>query len=329
MEKSFIKPFVVSIFMLLPVAAMAAIIQVPEDQPTIQDGIDIAADGDLVMVAPGTYVENILIVDKDITVQSQCGPNITIIDGNEEPNAVFINLTDESILDGFTIQNGFQSGICSASASPRIENCIVKENSNEDGSGGIFLTFSDPIIVNCTIFSNIAEYGGGICCQYSDPIVENCCIYENTAMGGAGLFLSRSEATVTNCTISGNTATNEGGGIYSIMDSNPLFTNCILWNNSAPVDKEVYYTTSLTPRIWYSDVEGGWPGTGNIDEDPLFVGGGDYHLTASSPCIDTGTDAGVIEDMDCETRPYGPGFDMGADEYVPPGPCFIGFVMAL
>ena len=76
-------------------------------------------------------------------------------------------------------------------------------------------------------------------------------------------------------------------------------------------------------------MEGGWPGTGNIDEDPLFVGGGDYHLTASSPCIDTGTDAGVIEDMDCETRPYGPGFDMGADEYVPPGPCFIGFVMAL
>ena len=57
---------------------------------------------------------------------------------------------------------------------------------------------------------------------------------------------------------------------------------------------------------------------GNIDADPMFVGGGDYHLTADSPCIDMGADGGVYTDIDGEFRPQGAGYDMGADEYLDP-----------
>ncbi len=70
--------------------------------------------------------------------------------------------------------------------------------------------------------------------------------------------------------------------------------------------------------VTYSDVEGGWPGEGNIDADPLFVGGDDFHLRTGSPCIDAGADAGVYTDTDGDVRPYGAGFDMGADEYTGP-----------
>jgi hypothetical protein len=48
------------------------------------------------------------------------------------------------------------------------------------------------------------------------------------------------------------------------------------------------------------------------------VGNGDYHLTADSPCIDTGTSEGApSDDIDGDTRPQGQGYDMGADEFVP------------
>ena len=61
--------------------ALAATIHVPADQPTIQAGIDAAVNGDLVLVSPGTYIENVNFADKAITLQSETGAEETIIDG--------------------------------------------------------------------------------------------------------------------------------------------------------------------------------------------------------------------------------------------------------
>ncbi len=55
---------------------------------------------------------------------------------------------------------------------------------------------------------------------------------------------------------------------------------------------------------------------GNIDADPLFVGGDDLHLTAASPCVDSGTCTGAPA-TDGDPRPTGTGCDIGADEFVP------------
>jgi len=60
--------------------------------------------------------------------------------------------------------------------------------------------------------------------------------------------------------------------------------------------------------------------SGNIDADPLFVGGGDYHLATGSPCIDAGMTTAVTDDIDGDARPQGSAYDIGFDEYVPVGP---------
>ena len=207
-----------------------------------------------------------------------------------------------------------------------ITNCTISGNSAEVG-GGID-TRSSPI-VNCTISGNSAEVGGGICTEGS-PIA-NCTITNNLGGGILATF-----STIEHCTISENIAgTGLAGGITRgnfYFGGQLTIMNCILWGNLGHLASEIalpdkFPTEPHLTTVSYSDVQGGeaavyvggggstldW-GSGNIDANPSFVGGGDYHLSSWSPCIDTGTDAGVYDDIDGDVRPIGAGFDMGSDE---------------
>ncbi len=195
-----------------------------------------------------------------------------------------------------------------------IRKCTISGNIANSSGGGISCSLSTVIIEDCTIADNIAtDHGGGgigACC--TSLVVRNNTIIENSNYDGGAVDISNSSLAMTYCTISGNNSIWGPGGILFGTDSNGTITNSILWGNSGP---EIQ-VNSGSPEVSHSDVQGGWPGTGNIDEDPLFVGGGDYHLTADSPCIDTGTDAEVYTDIDGDVRPQGEGFDMGSDEYM-------------
>jgi hypothetical protein len=113
---------------------------------------------------------------------------------------------------------------------------------------------------------------------------------------------------VENCTITGNLIKESdvggsGGGIHGSAAT--TISNCIIWGNSA-------VQLAGSPAVFYSDVQGGQPGTGNIDSDPLFVSGpkGDYYLSqvaagqaVESPCADAGSDLAVYLGIeDCTTR---------------------------
>ena len=138
------------------------------------------------------------------------------------------------------------------------------------------------------------------------------------------------------CTVAGNTAAAGGGIVHA--DFNPvLIFNSILWGNLPDsIDGSM---ALVDPEIWYSDIEGGFAGTGNIDEDPMFADApnGDYHLALGSPCIDAGNPLGTHGDeadldgngvtneplpfdLDDTLRVKGVAGDMGAFEREVSGP---------
>jgi hypothetical protein len=325
---------------------------------TIQSAINAASDGDTVLVDNGVYTENINFNGLAITVKSVNGAEYTTIDGNQSGSVVTFNSGEgaESVLDGFTITNGngtvsgsytYGGGIYCWQSSPTITNCTINSNSANEGSG-VSCYYSSPMITKCTISNNTADRtGGGVLCEISSPTLINCLINGNMANWGGGVCCSGSLPIITNCTISNNGASSSGGGIFCDGSSLPIVVNTIFWGNRAgEVGDEIYLSSGGYINITYSDIQGGdpdnpgspYPGTGNIDADPLFHA--NYHLTAGSPCIDSGTDDTVTypslpgDDIDGDTRPQdGNGdsiaqYDMGADEYIAQTPAgtISGFV---
>jgi hypothetical protein len=281
---------------------------VPDDYATIQAALSAVSAGDTVIVRDGTYTgadnRNLDFGGKDIMLQSENGPANCIIDcqGTGGGFLLWQNETAAAIIEGFTIVNGyFPYG------------------------GGIYCANSSPTIRNCVIDSCSAEYGSGVTLWNSTASLTNCTIVRNTSnIGAGGVFLYTSDSTITHCTIADNTAVS-GGGIFC-YDSSPTLANNILTGNTATYGPQILLGVLSNMAISYSNVEGGavaayvepdctlnW-GAGNIDRNPRFVGAGDYHLPAISPCVDSGTDAGVTSDIDGDARAYGSGFDMGSDE---------------
>ncbi len=296
--------------------------------------------------------------------------HVTTLDGEMLVYHVVVG-ADNATLDGFTITRGNASGsgatedqgggmFNSNIANLTVSNCIFSSNSTEWPGGGMFNDQSSPVVMDCTFDGNSATssgYGGGMAnwtssspsvsnCRFSNnsasfvgggmenysfssPTIVNCVFWNNSAGsdGGALHFNGWCTPTIENCTFYGNTG-GAGDCISNWDDTNALVTNCILWNGG--VD-EITNQADCTCTVGFSNVQGGYAGTNNIDLDPLFVdaAGGDFHLSAGSPCIDAADgDAAPATDILGNARHDDPGIpndgiaaangahpDMGAYEF--------------
>ncbi len=230
------------------------IIHVPADQPTIQDGINFSSNGDTVLVAEGTYFENIRFFGKAITVASEyimdwdtSHISNTIINGSqpEVPNmgsaVIFMNGEDTtSILNGFTITAG--TGL---------------EIASQRMGGGIACYQSGAKIKNNIIINNEISYagitsGGGICSYFDDGVAwvvienntisSNGCFTTNDQAFGGGIAIGTHARIINNsiynnhCNGSASNGITGGGGLYIdspylldsvYIESNEIFDNTL------------------------------------------------------------------------------------------------------
>jgi C1A family cysteine protease len=181
--------------------------RVPTDAPTIAAGLDSAVAGDTLLVEPGTYNEGGLVVDKNLAILSEAGPESTIVDAQNASTSAFTlnGVASTTRLDGFTIK-------CAQTATT---------------GGGIYMTGSSPVIANCVVADNSVATGGGISAVSSAPAIENCTIFNNTGLGGI-YYDAASGGSVTRCIIAG---TNSGSGLYCVTGADPQVSCCDIYGN--------------------------------------------------------------------------------------------------
>ncbi len=180
---------------------------------TIQEGINNSQDGDIVLIYPGTYFENIDYIGKNITVASKyytTGDESyiknTIIDGNNNGSCVVVkDGGDEATIYGLTIQNGsgydayytYGGGIyiCEETINTfNITSCIITSN-HADTGGGIFVNDCLEINISGTkIIHNFAHSAGGGFDKGNDNVDVNfssqdlCDIYMNYSSLGSDIY---------------------------------------------------------------------------------------------------------------------------------------------
>ena len=237
----------------------------------------------------------------------------------------------------------FEGGGVKASASTFIQ-CTFADNVVKAHSGGA--VYGSGTFINCELRGNSAWFdGGGAVHVAGGTNFVNCLITDNSSRdpGGAVRIDPNQRASFINTTITNNTSLTTTGGVSA--GGNATIVNSVIHGNSNG-------DLAGNANVSYSCIGGGWPGTGNISSDPVFVDAlvGDFRLQPGSLCIDAGDttelprdtfdldDDGILKELlpldlwnqkrsrnDPETVNSGntgttglPAVDMGAFEFQPP-----------
>ena len=306
-------------------AASATTIHVPADQPTIQAGINAAANNDTVLVSPGNYSGPLDLGVKRVRVIGSGGANSTLITSSGDGVRFGAGTDSATSLEGFTISapniavNSYGSPLiqdnvihgASFAMYLHESGSIIRRNVLRDNWDG--LLFKEASLTTTTVIAGnlfLRNSGGALHIETPGPTI----VEKNTFVGN-GIVWGTSSLYVWACpavTILNNTIVNNDAGLYfRATASGTAKNNIIAFNGMTGVG-----TTTTLVALSYNDVFANatdysgpaQPGSGSISQNPALVdvNGGNYNLNAGSPCINAGDPAAQYNDSDGSRN------DMGA-----------------
>jgi hypothetical protein len=251
-------------FFLLTGVAQSAVLRVPSDYATIQGAIAAATNGDTVLVAPGTYTENLDFLVKAISLVGEGGPDATVLTpATTVPTVRFHQpILARPELTGFTIAGGSaqQMVMIENGSRPWIHHNVFRDHYS--------------VLHNAT---EIASFS-------SDPIIEFNLFIHNRSIGGVGVFTGNGQ-------ILNNTFDDNSRGFWSqgsAVAKNNIVTNSVQFGIGDYRFAESDFNCVYNNQPDYG--AGAVAGPNDITADPLYCSRSteDFHLDYTSPCFLSG-----------------------------------------
>lgn len=231
------------LLVLLSSSASGMVIRVPSEEPTIQNGISAAAEGDTVLVAPGIYTgasnRGLDFGGVNMVVRSEAGPELTMIDCEYEHLAFWFHSGEglSSLVEGFKIKNGerYDAGglLCENGACATIRDCVFLRCVSVAGAG-VKCTSGSSVVIEGTAFRyNDSRYGGAVMLSGGGSLtMSDCEVVGNEAWYGGGVRCESSPATFANVVFVDNYASDTCGAVACIGSSFE-FTGCTFVANGS------------------------------------------------------------------------------------------------
>jgi hypothetical protein len=241
-----IPPALIVAAFLSAIPAAGTVIHVPLEYGTLQEAIDVAAEGDTVLVGPDTYSGagnfNLDFGGIDIVLRSSAGPDVTIIDCAGFGRGFYFHSGESlaSVIDGFTITNGSSargSGLrCEAGSDVTVLDCSFVENAAGSGGGGVSCAEGSDLVVRGTSFiGNSALRGAGLIASGGGTVlVEDSEFMNNTGSLSAGMRCEGAPAVLNDVVFAGNVALETIGG-FGCFDADYQLTNVVFRANAGTV----------------------------------------------------------------------------------------------
>jgi len=295
------------------------------DAPTVGAALAAAASGDIVVLAPGTYLEHDVELVDGVVLRGETGdPADVIVDAGGAGRVLRgIGLGTGTRLEAVTLTGGRVAGDCPGDpgtgtycmgggvllldSSPAVSHCVFADNRAEDNGGALSVVLSAPEVVACRFEGNEARHGAAISfvsasAPGGSPALDGCVFVGNAAgADGGAIYAYRSLPAITRCTFHANSAGEQGSAILWYDPAPLVVDRCVIAFGIG--EEPVFSGTGIVPTLTCCDVfgneTGDWIGClagqdgvdGNLAADPLFCDpdAGDVALREGSPCAPTGS----------------------------------------
>ncbi len=254
---------------LTPLSVVNAdVLNVPADFPTIQIAINLASAGDEIVVAPGTYFEDIDFLGKRLTLRSSGGAAVTTIDaiGRFEPVITILGSSaDGSVIEGFTLTRG-----------------QATDPAPGERGGGIYIDSANVTVRDSVLIDNFATSGGALYANASELTIEGTIFEANeSTSSGGGLYLNNTNVTITDTVFASNASGNRGGAAFLIGGSSSI-GNCEFIGNTALDRGGAINSTSGQQMLAFNST---FHGNTVGDADNEGRGGAIYHISTTDAVI--------------------------------------------